>query len=108
MVPQHTNMELALPGSRSLQEMMESGSDSDDGVWQVHAGKAGKLFWKTVDDDLAAILEEAYQTGKPSAKWEYDGWEYNYDMVTYVQTSISTGTQRAIRRKDCDASDQDD
>ena len=108
VVPQLTNMELALPGSRSLQLMMESGSDSDDCVWQVHAGKTGKLFWKTVDDDLAAILEEAYQNGNLSAKWEYDGWEYHYDMVTMVQTSKTTGAQRSIRRLDGDADDQDD
>ena len=109
VVPQSPKMVVARADGhpKTPNSAMESDSDSD-GEWQVMAGNSARLYWKRVSADLEAILEEAYQTGKPSAKWEYDGWEYNYDMVTYVQTSISTGTQRAIRRKDCDADDQDD
>ena len=56
------------------------------------------MFWKVVDEDLAVILEEAYQNGSETCEWVYDGWRYTYNMVTNKQTSQMTGAERAIRR----------
>ena len=77
---------------------MATSTDQDAYVWQVHAGRSGRRFWKTVDDDLARILEEAEQNGRASCQWVSEGWTYTYNMVTMVQTSQTTGAERAIRR----------
>ena len=100
VVAQSSNMELALPDGHpdTPASAMESSSDNDLMFWQVRAGQPGRNFWKTVGDDLTVILEEAYQNGSPSCRWECDGWAYRYDMHAYVQTSESTGTERPIRR----------
>ena len=79
--------------------MEVSSSDEDEYVWQVRAGKPGSQFWKTVDEDLADILEEAFQRSSATCQWEYDRWYvYTYDMVNNVQTSQRTGTERDIKR----------
>ena len=74
-------------------------SDENDYVWQIHAGKPGKKFWKTVHEDLADILVKASRQSSATCQCEYDGRNvYTYSMLTNVQTSQRTGTWRNIRR----------
>ena len=68
-------------------------------VWQVHAGKAKKRYWKTVSDDLQEILEHAFVNGLDSTTWKWDGWTYYYEMGEMMQYSPGPeGEERAIRR----------
>ena len=97
---QSFDMEIAPPPDghpESTVEAMELSSGDADSVWQVRAGKRKKA-WKDVDEDLAEILEEAYQSGHTGCEWVYDGWIYRYDLTSMQQTSVTTGTLREIRR----------
>ena len=101
VLAQSSNMEVALPPDGPLEAptpAMETSTDQEEHVWQVHAGRPGRRFWKTVDEDLARTLEEAEQNGRASCQWVYEGWAYTYNMVTMVQTSETTGAERPIRR----------
>ena len=85
------------PGS--AESPSQPAASAEAWVWQVHAGKRKKRFWKTVSDDLAAILEHAHVTGSDSCTWTWDGWTYYYEMSTMTQTSPGEDAQeRSIRR----------
>ena len=102
VLAQSSSMEVALPADGHAEAptstMETPTTDPEEHVWQVRAGRSGRRFWKTVDEDLARILEEAHRNGRDSCQWVYEGWTYTYNLVTMMQTSETTGAQRAIRR----------
>ena len=73
--------------------------DNAEHLWLVRTGPPQKLRWMECDEDLAAKLESAYMNGVDSFTHEWDGWVYQYDMMTLTQRSPGPlKTERPLRR----------
>ena len=77
--------------------------------WQVKKGHAKKRRWGWVDENVNSRLEEAFHAGLQNTTAEIDGWTYEYDLVTMIQTSpVEERTEREIRRVRYDSTSAED
>lgn len=75
----------------------EETTDDQPGQWQVHLGE--DEGWLDFDHDTNALCEAAWQSGSGEAVFcGHGGAQYNVSFSTLLQTNLSSGTVRPVRR----------
>ncbi|CAK9007016.1 DnaJ homolog subfamily C member 21, partial [Durusdinium trenchii] len=69
-------------------------------AWEVDLGNGhGPPHWSPCAPDLSRELDNLVASGQQQGQVMKGGWHYLLDVARGVQTNLSTGRQRAIRRQ---------